>query len=82
VQPPQLPAEGGRVDVVHERALAADLDDREPLPIAGLELRIARDVHLRQLERELVAQPGDDCARPLAEVASLGVVEDDLRRYG
>src|SRR5436309_5391147 len=46
----ELAAEGGRVDVVDERALAADLDDRHPLAVARLECRIAADVHLRQLE--------------------------------
>jgi hypothetical protein len=42
----QPPTERSRVDVVHERSLAADLDDRQPLPVPGLELRIAGDVDL------------------------------------
>jgi hypothetical protein len=75
------PAEAVRVDVVHEGALAVDLNDRQPLPIAGLEFGVARDVHLGELEAELVSQLADGRARPLAEVAALRVVQSDAR-YG
>ncbi len=69
------------MDVVRERLPAADLDDGQQLAIAGLELRIAGDVDLRQREPELVAEVGDYRPRSLAEVAALGVVENDVR-YG
>jgi hypothetical protein len=75
------PAEAVRVDVVHEDALAVDLDDRQPLPIAGLELGVAGDVHLRELEAELVLERADRRARPLAEVAIGSVIQRDAR-YG
>jgi hypothetical protein len=59
-----------RVDVVHEPAPAVDLDDRDPLPVRRLELGIAVDRNLRQLEAELVARGGDDTAGSRAEVAA------------
>ena len=70
-----------RVDEVDERALAADLDDGQPLPVARLELRHAGDLDLLQLEPELRLEPGERLPRPLAEVAAGGGVEDDFR-YG
>ena len=76
-----LPAERARLDEVRERPLAVDLDDREPLAIAGLELRIAADVDLLQLEPKLVPSRTNDALRGRAEVAALGVVENDAR-YG
>ena len=72
-----LPAERPRLDEVRERALAVDLHDRKPLAVAGLELGIAADVDLLQLEAELVPRGADDTLRGSAEVAALGVVEDD-----
>jgi hypothetical protein len=63
--------------VVDERALAVDLDHRQPLTVAGLELGVAADVDLTELEAQLVACRGDDPAGSLAEVAALRVVEDD-----
>ena len=77
----QLPEERSLVQVVHERPLAVDLDHRQPLPIAGFELGVAADVDLAQLELVLLPQRGELCARPLAEVTALGVIEDDSR-YG
>ena len=74
----QLPEERGLVQVVHERALAVDLDHRQPLPIAGFELGVAADVDLAQLKLVLLPQRCELRARPLAQVAALGVVEDDL----
>jgi hypothetical protein len=74
-------AEPVRVDVVDERALAVDLDDRQPLAVLPLETGVAGDVHLGELEAELVLERADGCARPLAEVAVLRVVQRDAR-YG
>jgi len=65
------------VNVVGEDPLAVDLDDREPLAVAGLELRVARDVDLLELEAELGAELLELPARPVAEVAALCVVERD-----
>jgi hypothetical protein len=64
------------VDVVGEGSLAVDLDDRNPLAIAGLELRVAVDPDLRELEPELGAKRPDLPERALAEVAPLGVIDD------
>jgi hypothetical protein len=68
--------------VVHERPPAVDLDDREPLAVGPLELRVAADVDLRQLERDLAPRGRDDGPRTLAEVAAGRVVDVDVRRYG
>ncbi len=65
------------MDVVGEDPLAVDLDDRQPLPVPGLELRIARDVDLLEREAELGAELLELLARPVAEVAALRVVERD-----
>ena len=65
------------MDVVGEDPLAVDLDDREPLPVAGLELRVARDVDLLEREAELGAELLELLARPVAEMAALRVVEGD-----
>src|SRR3954465_4687169 len=78
----ELAPERVREHEVDERALAVDLDDREPLAVARLELRVARDVDLAQLERPPDAHLADDGARPLAEVAALRVVERDDRAQG
>jgi hypothetical protein len=72
------PAEGVALDVVRETAPAVDLDDREPLPVLGLEGRVAADVHLPQLEAELLPESDDHAAGLLAQVAAGSVVEDDL----
>jgi hypothetical protein len=65
------------VDVVDEAPPAVDLDDRYPLPVVGLELGVAVDLDLPQLEPELVAGSRDDPASRLAEVAAGRRVEDD-----
>jgi hypothetical protein len=78
----QLTDERGLVQVVDERPLAVDLDHRQPLAVAGLELGVAADVDLAQLELVLPPQLGELPARPLAEMAALGVVDGDARRYG
>ena len=72
------PPERLELDVVREPPPAVNLDDRQPLAIAGLELGIARDVDLPQLEPELLVQPAHLLERSLAQMTSLRVVEDDL----
>jgi hypothetical protein len=69
------------VDVVDEAPPSVDLNHRDPLPVRGLELRVAVDRDLLQLEAELVTRGRDDTPRRRAEVAARGGVEDDLR-YG
>ncbi len=78
----QLPPECVRLDVIGERANPVDLDDREPLTVAGLELGVAADVDLLELEAELFLQRGDLCPRALAEVTPLCMEDADERRYG
>ena len=51
---------------VHTSNPAVDLDDRDPLAICGLELGIAVDGDLAQVEAELVARSTDDTPRRLA----------------
>ena len=50
----QPPGGTRRVDVVHEAPPAVDLDDRDPLAVLRLELGVAVDQDLAQLEAELV----------------------------
>jgi hypothetical protein len=69
------------VHVMDEAAPAVDLDDRDPLAVRGLERGIAVDRNLPQLEAQLVSRRGDDAAGRLAEMATRGAVENDLR-YG
>ena len=69
------PAESIGRHEVDERLLPVDLDDREQLAVAGLELRVAVDQDLLQLEAELVPERRDGLARTLAEVAPLRAVE-------
>ena len=75
------PAQRVGVHVVHETAPAVDIDHRNPLAVRGLELGIAVDRHLPQLEAELVARRRDDAPGRLAEVAARGGEEDNFR-YG
>ena len=72
-----LPAERVGLDEVGERPLAVDLHDRKPLAVPGLELLVAADVDLLQLEPQLVPRRVNDPPRGDAEVAPLGVEEDD-----
>jgi hypothetical protein len=66
-----------------ERLLAADLDDGDALAVPPLELGLARDLHLLEIERQLRTHPVENPASALAEVASLrGVQADGWRRYG
>jgi hypothetical protein len=78
---PHRAAERVLLQVVDEPPLAVDLDHRQPLAVRPLELGIAADVDLLEIEVELVAQAGDLLPRALAEVAALRV-EDDDARYG
>jgi hypothetical protein len=66
------------VYVVDEAPPAVDLDDRDPLAVRGLELGVAVDRDLPQLEAELVPCRGDDTPRRRAEVAARRGEEDDL----
>jgi hypothetical protein len=69
------------MDVMDEAPPAVDLHDRDPLPVRRLELGVAVDRHLAQLEAELVARRGDDAAGRLAEMAARRGEEDDVA-YG
>jgi hypothetical protein len=71
-------AKSSWIHVIDESPLAVDLHDWEPLAIASLELGIASNVDLLELERELLADRRDDLPRALAQMAVLRVVEDDL----
>jgi hypothetical protein len=77
-----LPAERIGLDEVRERALAVDLDDRKPLAVAGLELRIAADVDLLELERMPRAHGLEHAASTLAEVTAGRREERDANGYG
>ena len=70
--------EGVRLDVIGETAAPVDLDHRQPFPVFGLERGVAGDVHLAEVEAELVPKVCDHAAGALAEMAPIGVVEDDL----
>ena len=75
----QLAKERSPVEVVHEGPLAVDLDDRKPLAVPRLELRVAADVDRLELERALRPKLCERAQSTLAEVAVLGVVDDDPR---
>ena len=70
------------LDVIRKAPPSVNLDDREPLPVLGLERVVARDVHLAQSEAELGLKPPHQRERPLAEVATLRVIDDDVGGYG
>jgi hypothetical protein len=74
--------EGRLVDVVREDALALDLDDRQPLAVPSLELGIAADVDLLELERVPRTDVLEHLPRPLAEVAAGRGEERDADAYG
>ena len=73
----ELPAQGVRRHEVDERLHAVDLHHWNQLAIPRLELGIAVDRNLLELEPELVAQGGDGLSRALAEVAPSGAVKPD-----
>jgi hypothetical protein len=62
---------------VHERPLAVDFDDREQLAVPSLELGVAVDQDLLELEAELVPERRDGLVRTLTEVTPLRAVEPD-----
>ena len=62
------------LDEVGERTLAVDLDHGERFAVPRLQFRVAADVHRLEL---CSAHLGDDGERPRAEVAIVGVVDDD-----
>jgi hypothetical protein len=67
---------GVGLDPVDGEPFPVQLEHRDPLAVAPLELRVARDVDLLGL----VAERGEILARPLAEVAVPGDVEREA--YG
>ncbi len=71
----ELPPEGVGLNEVDEGLLPVDLDDGDQLPVARLQLRIASDVDLVELEPELALEPEHGLARPLAQVAVDRVVQ-------
>jgi len=75
-------AEGGFVHVVGECPLAVDLDDGDQLAVGSLELGVAVDGDLLELELELLAEPPDLGQRTLAEVAIGRVVDEDSMGRG
>jgi hypothetical protein len=76
----ELSPERLRLDVVGAHELPVELDDGKPLAVARLELGVARDVDLAQLEPFLGAQRLELRPRALAEMAPGRAVENDL--YG
>jgi hypothetical protein len=78
----QLAPEGLRLNVVSADPLAVDLDDRDQFAVTLLELRVAVDGDLSELETELVAELGELCLGPLAEVAARSLVKDNPRVTG
>ena len=69
------------VHVIDEAPPTVDLNHRDPLAVGRLELGIAVDRHLLQLETDLVACSRDDAPSRLAQVTARRGEEDDLR-YG
>jgi hypothetical protein len=71
-----------RMDVVRENALALDLHDGQPLAVAGLELGVAADVDLLELERMPRTHGLEHAASTLAEVTAGRREERDANGYG
>ena len=67
--------------VVDETTLPVDLHHRDPLAVLRLELGVAVDRNLPQLEAELVVRSRNDALGCGAEVAARRGEENDLR-YG
>ena len=63
--------------VVGERLLAVDRDDGDALAVAPLELRVAVDPDLLELEPHLAGDLVQDPARGSAEVAAVGGKQRD-----
>jgi hypothetical protein len=66
-----------RVQEVDERSLSVDLDDRQPFAISRLQLGIAADVDLLQVEGNIAPDLVDDRPGTFAEVTALRVVQRD-----
>jgi hypothetical protein len=71
------------VHVVRERLLAVHEHDRDSLPVAALELLVARDVGLDELERHFGTDALDYTPGAVAEVTAgradqLDVMDKDL----
>ena len=75
----QAPPQTLGMHEIREGLLTLDEDDRNPLPVAPLEVRIAPDVDLLELERDFRANLLEDAARALAQMAPLGGVDTDPR---
>src|SRR3954452_17447447 len=71
------PPQRVRVHVVDETTPPVDLHDRDPLAVRRLQLGVAVDRDLAQLEAELVLPSRHDAPRRLAEVAARRGEEDD-----
>ena len=67
-----------REHVVDERLLTVDLDDGDALPVACLELRVARDVDCPQLEAEARCRGLEDRLCVIAEPTVGSTVDHDL----
>src|SRR5579863_9289983 len=63
-------AQRGFLDAVGAEPFSVELDDGDPGAVAALELRVAADVDLGEVEVELVAQARELLACALAEVAA------------
>jgi len=75
-------SERGSVDVIDKGALPADLDHRQPLTVASLQLGVAADVHLLEVEAQLRPRLLERRTRPFAEVAAARRIENDVDCYG
>jgi len=69
------------VHEVREGLHAVDLDDRNPLAVTPLEIRVTRDVYLLERELDIAAYTFDGAERGLAEVAAGCVVDPDGMRH-
>jgi hypothetical protein len=72
------PAQRIGVHVVDEAPLSVDLDHRDPLPVRRLELGVAVDRNLPQVEAEILPRSTDDAPGGLAEMAARCGIEDDV----
>jgi hypothetical protein len=70
------------VHEVRECVLTVDLDHRQELPVAQLELGQAADVDDVELEAQLRSQPFHHLERPFAEAAVGGAIDRYAARYG
>ena len=77
----ELSTQGVRRHEIGKRHLHADLDHRQELAVAALELRVAGDIDLDELEWHLGPNGLEHPPGRGAQVARRGVVEDDSR-YG